>query len=78
MADIAGVLATGGTALYSAAAGAGFRRWQVDGTWRRLLAHAQTKSDAIGEVDWEVVVDATIVRAHQHAAGARKRGTAAT
>jgi transposase len=46
--------------------------WQADGTWQRLLAHAQTKSDAVGEVDWEVVVDATIVRAHQHAAGARK------
>ena len=52
-----------------------FRRWQADGTWQRLLAHAQTKSDAIGEVDWEVVVDATIVRAHQHAAGARKGTT---
>jgi transposase len=49
-----------------------FRRWQADGTWQRLLAHAQTKSDAVGEVGWEVVVDATIVRAHQHAAGARK------
>ena len=23
-----------------------FRRWQADGTWQRLLAHAQTKSDA--------------------------------
>jgi transposase len=55
-----------------------FRRWQADGTWQRLLAHAQTKSDAIGEVDWEVVVDATIVRAHQHAAGARKGDPAAT
>jgi transposase len=55
-----------------------FRRWQADGTWQRMLAHAQTKSDAIGEIDWEVVVDATIVRAHQHAAGARKGGTAAT
>ena len=49
-----------------------FRRWQADGTWQRLLTHAQTRSDAVGEVDWEVVVDATIVRAHQHAAGARK------
>jgi transposase len=49
-----------------------FRRWQADGTWQRLLAHAQTTSDAVGEVDWEVVVDATVVRAHQHAAGARK------
>ena len=33
-----------------------FRRWQADGTWQRLLAHAQTRSDAVGEVDWEVVV----------------------
>ena len=55
-----------------------FRRWQADGTWQRLLAHAQTKSDAVGEVDWEVVVDATIVRAHQHAAGARKGDSQAT
>ena len=49
-----------------------FRRWQADGTWQRLLTHVQTKSDVVGEVDWEVVVDATVVRAHQHAAGARK------
>jgi transposase len=55
-----------------------FRRWQADGTWQRLLTHAQTRSDAVGEVDWEVVVDATIVRAHQHAAGARKGAAAAT
>jgi len=50
----------------------------ADGTWQRLLADAQTKSDAVGEVDWEVVVDATIVRAHQHAAGARKGDLATT
>jgi transposase len=52
-----------------------FRRWQADGTWDRLVAQAQTKSDAVGEIDWDVSVDATIVRAHQHAAGARKTGT---
>ncbi len=57
---------------------ASVRRWQADGTWQRLLAHAQTKSDAVGEVDWDVVVDATIVRAHQHAAGARKGDPATT
>src|SRR4051794_37407820 len=49
-----------------------FRRWQADGTWDRLVAHAQTKSDAVGELDWDISIDATIVRAHQHAAGARK------
>ena len=50
-----------------------FSRWRADGTWDRLLAHAQTKSDAVGEVEWEVSVDSTVVRAHQHAAGARGR-----
>lgn len=51
-----------------------FVRWQRDGTWDRLLAHVQTKSDAVGEVIWEVSIDSSVVRAHQHAAGARKKG----
>ena len=46
-------------------------RWRRDGSWDRLLAHAQTKSDAVGELEWIVSVDSTSVRAHQHAAGAR-------
>ena len=50
-----------------------FVRWRRDGTWDRLLAHVQTKADAVGEVEWEVSVDDTVVRAHQHAAGARTR-----
>ena len=29
-----------------------FVRWRRDGTWERLLADAQTKSDAVGEVEW--------------------------
>ena len=48
-------------------------RWRRDGTWDRLLARAQTKSDAVGEVEWLVSVDSTVARAHQHAAGARRR-----
>jgi transposase len=50
-----------------------FARWRRDGTWDRLLAHAQTGSDAVGEVEWEVSVDSTVSRAHQHAAGARRK-----
>ena len=50
-----------------------FVRWRRDGTWDRLLAHVQTKSDAVGELIWEVSLDSTSIRAHQHAAGARKR-----
>ncbi len=50
-----------------------FVRWRRDGTWDRLLQHAQTTSDAAGEVVWEVSIDSTSIRAHQHAAGARKQ-----
>jgi hypothetical protein len=46
-------------------------RWRRDGTRDRLLAHVQAEADARGEIDWVVCIDGTIVRAHQHAAGAR-------
>ncbi|WP_372481531.1 IS5 family transposase [Streptomyces flavotricini] len=51
-----------------------FRRWAADGTFDRMLQAAQAKADAAGDIDWLVSVDSTIVRAHQHAAGARKGG----
>jgi transposase len=44
-------------------------RWRRNGTWDRLLQQAQTRSDAVGEVVWEVSIDSTSIRAHQHAAG---------
>ncbi len=47
------------------------RLWSADGTWERLLQQVQAAADVTGEVDWDVSVDSTIVRAHQHAAGAR-------
>jgi len=52
-----------------------FRRWQRNNTWRRILEQLQARADTKGLITWEVSVDSTIVRAHQHAAGARKRGT---
>jgi transposase len=48
------------------------RRWSADGTWQMLLSRIQTAEDAEGRIDWDVSVDSTAVRAHQHAAGARK------
>ncbi len=48
-------------------------RWRRDGTWERVLTQVQTATDAAGEVEWEVSVDSTVARAHQHAAGARHR-----
>ena len=52
-----------------------FRRWAKDGTFERMLRAAQAKADAAGDIEWLVSVDSTIVRAHQHAAGARKGGS---
>jgi transposase len=54
-----------------------FRRWALDGTFERMLQAARARADAAGEIDWLVSVDSTVVRAHQHAAGARKGGSAA-
>ncbi|WP_436975778.1 IS5 family transposase [Nonomuraea angiospora] len=51
-----------------------FRRWQRDGTWARVLKELQARADAKGLITWDVSVDSMITRAHQHAAGARKRG----
>ena len=53
-----------------------FRRWQRDGTWQRILTGLQAQADAKGLITWQVSVDSTVARAHQHAAGARKGGTA--
>ncbi len=48
-------------------------RWRHDGTWDWVLAQAQTRSDAVGEVGWEVSVDSSTARAHHHASGAGVR-----
>ena len=52
-----------------------FYRWREAGLWDRVLSALQAEADARGEIDWDLhFVDATIVRAHQHAAGARRSG----
>jgi transposase len=50
-----------------------FRRWQRAGAWQQILTGLQARADAAGLITWDVSVDSTIARAHQHAAGARKR-----
>jgi len=52
-----------------------FVRWRRDGTWDTLLAAVLTGADAAGAIEWEVCVDSTTVRAHQHAAGARRHSS---
>lgn len=48
-------------------------RWPADGTWERLLHHLQAVADAASDIDWDINVDSTSIRAHQHAAGAPKK-----
>ncbi|WP_405918605.1 IS5 family transposase [Streptomyces sp. NBC_00728] len=49
------------------------RMWAVDGTWERVFTALIAQADADDDLAWAVSVDSTIVRAHQHAAGARKK-----
>jgi transposase len=65
------------------------RRWSADGTWQQILAELQIGADAgdpDGQLagaleeagrqrmqEWAVDIDSTSCRAHQHAAGARRR-----
>jgi transposase len=48
-----------------------FSRWAASGVWERVFA--TLSSDADNEY---AMIDATIVRAHQHSAGAAKKGAA--
>lgn len=43
------------------------RRFSGDGTWNSILARLLAEADAVGKIDWEVSVDSTVNRAHQHA-----------
>ncbi|HEX6073648.1 MAG TPA: transposase [Micromonosporaceae bacterium] len=53
-----------------------FCRWQRDGAWARVVTGLQALADAAGLITWDVSVDSTVARAHQHAAGARTRSEA--
>ena len=50
-----------------------FYRWRAQGIWQEILNRLQQNADAANQIDWEVhFIDSTIVRAHQHAAGAKR------
>jgi transposase len=52
------------------------RIWTADGTWERILDQVIVKDDSVGTVEWSFSIDSTSVLAHQHCAGARKKGAA--
>jgi transposase len=43
------------------------KRFSTDGTWDKIHARLVAEADADGRVEWNVSVDSTINRAHQHA-----------
>jgi transposase len=47
-----------------------FRRWEARQLWKRLWQHMQQNGCRLAT---QVFIDSTIMRAHQHAAGARKK-----
>jgi transposase len=48
-------------------------RWRDGGVWQRVWEALQQEAEHKGEVEWDIhFIDSTIVRAHQHAAGAKK------
>ena len=46
-------------------------RWAKRGVWKDIFEHLAADAD-----NEYAAIDATIVRAHQHSAGARKKGAA--
>ena len=49
-----------------------FYRWRQDGLWERLLRAVQQPPNIQRKVNWELHYgDGTMIRAHQHATGAR-------
>lgn len=47
------------------------RRWSGDGTWELILDRLRAGCDGDDGSEWTVGVDSSVIRAHQHAAGAR-------
>jgi hypothetical protein len=50
------------------------RRRYGTGTWARLKARVIALAELTDEIDWDTLVDSTIVCTHQHAAGAANGG----
>jgi transposase len=48
-------------------------RWRDAGVWQRVWEALQAEAQGRGKIVWNMqMIDSTVVRAHQHAAGAKK------
>ena len=41
-------------------------RFSKDGTWDQILAALLIQADDAGHVDWQISIDSTVARVHQH------------
>jgi transposase len=55
-----------------------FRSWTRRGLWDRILRHLQARLMHSGDIAWDLfAIDGTVIRAHQSAAGAGEKKSAA-
>ncbi len=48
-----------------------FYRWRQKGSWQNILQRLQQQAETAGKINWDIhFVDGSVIRAHQHAAGA--------
>ncbi|NMO55140.1 transposase [Actinoplanes sp. TBRC 11911] len=46
------------------------RRWALDGTWQRIAERLRLDTE-MGDPQWTLGINSSVIRAHQHAAGTR-------
>lgn len=50
-----------------------FLRWRDAGVWQQVWTALQAEAQRAERIDWQLhQLDSTVIRAHQHAAGAKK------
>ncbi|MCP2323332.1 hypothetical protein HDA40_001839 [Hamadaea flava] len=49
-----------------------FQRWQQGRSVQHIITGLQAQTAAAGLIGWDISIDATTVRGHQHAPGARR------
>ena len=51
-------------------------RFSRDGTWDRIHQQLLAEADAAGQIDWQLSIDSTISRVHQHGASLSREAVA--
>ena len=49
-------------------------RFSKDGTWDRVQAALLVRADEAGVLDWQISIDSTVSRVHQHGSNTTRQG----